>query len=83
MLENTKGILDELTNHFYAYPAVVPPMRWTKGNPPSQPTSPSLVLKGNNIEMSWKASPSLPGGIYYRIYASATYPVDTKKAQKP
>lgn len=34
MLENTKGILDELTNHFYAYPAVVPPMRWTKGNPP-------------------------------------------------
>lgn len=81
MLENTKGILDELTNHFYVYPAVVPPMRWTKGNPPSQPTSPSLVLKGNNIEMSWKASPSLPGGIYYRIYASATYPVDTEKAQ--
>lgn len=81
MLENTKGILDELTSHFYTYPAVVPPMRWTKGNLPSQPTSPSLVLKGNNIEMSWKASPSLPGGVYYRIYASATYPVNTEKAQ--
>lgn len=81
MLENTKGILDELTNHFYIYPAVVPPMRWMRSTPPSQPTSPSLVLKRGKIEMSWKASPSLPGGIYYRIYASETYPVDTKKAQ--
>ena len=31
--------------------------------------------------MTWKASESQPGGIYYRVYASDTYPVDTEKAQ--
>lgn len=81
ILSNTKGILDELKSNFYAYPAVVPPMRWTSQNTPSQPTTPHVKLQGENIQMSWKASESQPGGIYYRVYASDTYPVDTEKAQ--
>lgn len=81
ILNNTKGILDELQSNFYAYPAVVPPMRWTSQNTPSQPTTPHVKLQGENIQMSWKASESQPGGIYYRVYASDTYPVDTEKAQ--
>lgn len=81
ILSNTKGILDELQSNFYVYPAVVPPMRWTSQNAPSQPTTPHVKLQGENIQMSWKASESQPGGIYYRVYASDTYPVDTEKAQ--
>lgn len=81
ILSNTKGILDELRSNFYAYPAVVPPMRWTSQNAPSQPTTPHVKLQGENIQMSWKASESQPGGIYYRVYASDTYPVNTEKAQ--
>lgn len=81
ILSNTKGILDELQSNFYVYPAVVPPMRWTSQNAPSQPTTPHVKLQGENIQMSWKASESQPGGIYYRVYASDTYPVNTEKAQ--
>lgn len=81
ILSNTKGILDELRSNFYVYPAVVPPMRWTSQNAPSQPTTPHVKLQGENIQMSWKASESQPGGIYYRVYASDTYPVNTEKAQ--
>lgn len=81
ILSNTKGILDELRSNFYVYPAVVPPMRWTSQNAPSQPTTPHVKLQGENIQMSWKTSESQPGGIYYRVYASDTYPVNTKKAQ--
>ena len=81
ILSNTKGILDELQSNFYVYPAVVPPMRWTSQNAPSQPTTPHVKLQGENIQMSWKASESQPRGIYYRVYASDTYPVDTEKAQ--
>lgn len=81
LLDNTKGILDELKNNFYVYPAVVPPMTWAKSEIPAAPSSPSLSLQENGIRMSWKASTSLPGGIYYRVYASDAYPVDTEKAQ--
>lgn len=81
MLGNTKGILDELKGNFYAYPAVVPPMRWTSQNAPSQPTNPCIKLQEESVQMSWNASESQPGGIYYRVYASDTYPVDTEKAQ--
>ena len=81
MLNNTKGILDELKSNFYAYPAVVPPMRWTKTPSPSQPTQPSFTGQGNNIQMSWKGVEHQPGGIYYRIYTSDTYPVDTQNAR--
>lgn len=81
MLGNTKGILDELKGNFYAYPAVVPPMRWTSQHAPSQPTTPCVKLQEESVQMSWNASESQPGGIYYRVYASDTYPVDTGKAQ--
>lgn len=81
MLNNTKGILDELKENFYAYPAVVPPMRWVKTTLPSQPTCPSINITENGIKMEWKASENQPGGIYYRIYASDTYPVDTENAK--
>lgn len=81
MLGNTKGILDELKGNFYAYPAVVPPMRWASQTAPASPTTPSVKLQGENVLMTWKASESQPGGIYYRVYASDTYPVDTEKAQ--
>lgn len=81
MLGNTKGILDELKGNFYAYPAVVPPMRWTSQHAPSQPTTPCVKLQEESVQMSWNASESQPVGIYYRVYASDTYPVDTGKAQ--
>lgn len=81
MLNNTKGILDELKSNFYAYPAVVPPMRWTKTPSPSQPTQPSFTGQGNHIQMSWKGVEHQPGGIYYRIYTSDTYPVDIQNAR--
>lgn len=81
MLNNTKGILDELKSNFYSYPAVVPPMRWTKTPSPSQPTQPSFTGQGNHIQMSWKGVEHQPGGIYYRIYTSDTYPVDIQNAR--
>ena len=83
VMDNTKGLLDELQEHFYATPAVVPPMTWADSIAPSVPTDTRLNILDNGVKISWKASTdNMPkGGVYYRIYASNTYPVDTNMAE--
>lgn len=74
--------MDELEKNFYLYPAVVPPMTWADSIAPSVPTLPCLIPGERQVRMSWHASTdNNPGGIYYRIYASDQYPVNTERAE--
>ena len=83
VMDNTKGLLDELQEHFYATPAVVPPMTWADSIAPTVPTDTRLNILDKGVKISWKASTdnTPKGGVYYRIYASNTYPVDTNMAE--
>jgi len=78
LLDNTKGLLDLLKLHFYACPAVVPPMTWADSVAPSSPAGTQIALSGKSIRMQWNpSSDNTQAGIYYRIYASNSCPVDT------
>lgn len=83
LLDNTKGILDELQENFYTKPALVPPMTWMDSIPPSVPTLPSLhFLSDGTTHMSWQTSTDNSGSeVVYRLYASDTYPVDIANAE--
>lgn len=78
LLNNTKGILDELQENFYTTPALVPPMTWMDSIPPSIPASPVMQLSANgSVRMMWKMSvDNSRQAVVYRLYASDTYPVD-------
>lgn len=81
LLENTKDVLSELTERFYMYPAVVPPMAWEDSIPPAPPTAPTLIRKGREVYLSWQPSGNAEAEkVYYRIYASNRYPVNTEQA---
>lgn len=57
LLDNTKGVLDELKENFYTTPALIPPMRWADSIPPSVPSTPSVQqLPNGKLRMSWQAS---------------------------
>ena len=56
LLDNTKGIFNELKQHFYPLPAVTPPMTWTDSIAPAKPSSPSFTLLDRGIRFQWKAS---------------------------
>lgn len=83
LLDNTKGILDELQENFYAHPALVPPMVWADSIAPSAPVRPSLQGQPDgNMRMSWQASTDTgKDPVTYHLYASDTYPVDVTKAE--
>ena len=82
LLDNVKGIFDELKHEFYTAPALVPPMTWQDSIAPSAPTSPVYEeSEDGSIKLSWSASKDnddLP--VVYHLYASNTYPVDTDDA---
>ena len=82
LLDNVKGILDELKTEFYTSPALVPPMTWQDSIAPTVPTSPMYESHANgNVKLAWGASKDnhdLP--VVYHLYASNAYPVDTDDA---
>ena len=82
LLDNTKGLFDELKERIYIYPAVVPPMTWGDSIAPSVPTCYTFNIDSKKATMEWGVSTdNTAGGVYYRIYASDCYPVDTNLPQ--
>ena len=77
LTDNTKGIFDEIKQHFYPLPAVVPTMTWTDSIAPSTPTNPVFISPERGVHLQWTASTDNLSPVYYRVYASDTYPVDT------
>ena len=88
LLHNTKGIWDEISRNFYLTPAVTPPLTWIDSIAPATPTLISFdekaILNSHepSVTMRWEpSSTQKAGGIYYRIYASNNYPVDTESGE--
>ena len=88
LLHNTKGIWDEISRNFYLTPAVTPPLTWIDSIAPATPTLISFdekaILNSHepSVTMRWEpSSTQKAGGIYYRIYASNSYPVDTESGE--
>ena len=83
LLDNVKGILDEIQHEFYSTPALIPPMIWQDSIAPSAPTSPTYEKQADgNVKLSWDVSKDnhdLP--VVYHLYASNIYPVDTNDAK--
>ena len=83
LLDNVKGIFDEVKHEFYTAPALIPPMTWQDSIAPSVPTSPICeTLEDGSIRLAWGASKDNHDLlVVYHLYASNTYPVETNDVQ--
>ena len=82
LTDNVKGVYT-LTKDFNQYPALIPPMSWTRKQAPS-PVRVLNIRRGATIDqLSWLGARDNSGADYllYNVYASETYPVDTKDAR--
>ena len=82
LMKNAKGILDELHTNLYTHPTVTPPLRWMNDSVPAPPSIVFFNETDDKISIQWNHSATQKeGGIFYRIYASDTYPVDITKGK--
>ena len=83
LLDNVKGVLDELKQEFYTSPALVPPMTWQDSIAPSAPTSPSFEPQADgSLKLAWESSTDdSRQPVVYHLYASETWPVDINQAK--
>lgn len=82
LTDNIKGIYT-FTKDFNQYPALIPPMSWT-GKAAPAPVTTLSVQRGMKVDvLSWQGARDRSGADYllYNVYASDTYPVDTKDAR--
>lgn len=82
LLNNTKGLLDELKETVYAYPAAIPPMTWMNVPAPHAPAQLQATASDAALRLSWTAGTHprhLP--LAYRVYASHVLPVDIERAE--
>lgn len=79
LMENTRGIYDELYGHYYTTPALQPPMPWLDNVPPTAPSNFEAQRDGGYISLKWNASKDndTRNAPYYVLYGSDTFPVDT------
>ena len=88
LLDNHQGIYDFVTNNFNRFPALVPPMTWHSDKLPQSPHTLTMEVKNGITTLRWSNSKLYEDGthistphIYYNVYASNKYPVDTQDAR--
>lgn len=84
LMENTQGIYDELSENFYAYPALQPPMPWLDNVAPTAPSALKITHIDNGYtELTWQAATDNDqrNKPMYVIYASNDYPVDINRPE--
>lgn len=65
------GFQDSLKNHFYKYPALVPPMPWIDSIPPAPPVALQARRGPSGLWLSWKDGDSSGQTTQYVIYRFA------------
>lgn len=81
LTDNIKGIYS-FTKDFNQHPALIPPMSWTGRQAPSAARALEVKRGTKSDRLSWQGAQDHSGADYllYNVYASESYPVDTKDA---
>ena len=81
LLDNTKGLYDELKNHYYKYPAQLPPLAWLDSSVPPAPEPLRVERKGAELLLTWQKPDSLKEDLSYTVYYSLRDTLDTASAR--
>lgn len=81
VLSNEKGIYDELKNHYYQYPALLPPLTWLCDSLPQSPVEIRVERLEGELKLSWEKPASEKQDLTYTVYYSLTDTMNTDKPQ--
>ncbi len=80
VLDNTKGIYEELKESYYKYPAQLLPMTWLNDRVPASPKEILVERVNDELKLSWER-PETEEELTYTVYYSLSDSIDTSLAQ--
>lgn len=75
VLDNNKGLYDELKNEYYKYPAMLPPLTWLSDSMPVAPEEIKVERHGDELKLYWQ-KPPMNDSLTYTVYYSYVDSID-------
>nr|WP_129735055.1 family 10 glycosylhydrolase [Parabacteroides goldsteinii] len=81
VLDNSKGLYNELKDNYYKYPAQLLPLPWLSDRVPAAPAEIHVEKEGSDLKLSWQKPPVEKEDLTYTVYYSLTDSIDTSSAK--
>lgn len=81
VLDNTKGLYDELRNNYYKYPAQLPPLTWLSTAVPAAPEEIRVERTGDELKLSWQRPEGEKQELSYTVYYTLGDSINTSLAK--
>ncbi|WP_075556364.1 family 10 glycosylhydrolase [Parabacteroides timonensis] len=81
VLDNSKGLYNELKDNYYKYPAQLLPLTWLSDRVPAAPAEIHVEKEGSDLKLSWQKPPVEKEDLTYTVYYSLTDSIDTASAK--
>jgi len=81
VLNNIKGLYDELKNNYYKYPAQLPELTWLDQTIPHSPENVKVERIGTDLKIQWQKPVSENKELTYTIYYSLTDSIQIDNAK--
>lgn len=77
ILDDEKGIYNELKNNYYKYPAQLPPLTWLSDSVPQAPEEIRVEYREGELKLSWDKPAGEAQDLTYTVYYSTADTIDT------
>lgn len=81
VLDNTKGLYEELRDNYFKYPAQLLPLTWLSDKVPVAPAEIHVQKEGDELKLSWQKPLEEKEDLTYTVYYSLTDSIDTASAK--
>ena len=81
VLRNEKGLYEELRDHYFKYPAQLPPLPWLDDSVPAAPKEIRVERTGGELHLHWEKPIEEARDLTYTVYYSLTDTIDTTAAR--
>lgn len=76
VLDNSKGLYDELKNNYYKHPAMLPPLTWLSDSVPATLEEVRVERCKSELKLSWQTPAAKGDSLTYTIYCSTKDSID-------
>ena len=81
VLYNEKGLYQELRDHYYPYPAQLPPLTWLNDRAPTAPQEIRVNREGNELHLTWDKPAEEQETLTYTVYYALNDSIDSNSAR--